>query len=108
MPKKMQIDLFVAFHYPQGKKRMYQNAYVGVMVDTEQGGFEIPNGLSRGMIDVLRNYLGGKLDVKPDMIYIENVIRMDDEQPVPNAKDSAEDTMGKWRGNPEDDPGLSL
>lgn len=108
MPKTMQIDLFVAFHYPQGKRRMYQNAYVGVMVDTEQGGFEVPKGLSRGMIDVLRNYLGGQLDVKPDMIYIENVIRMDDEQPASNTAPDESDTIGKWRGNSRDDPVLPV
>ena len=87
MPKEMQIDLFVAYHFPRGKRREYGNAYVGVMVDAENEGFVMPEGVSRGMIEVLRKFLADKTELKSEMIHIENVVRLEPEE-VPDYGDN--------------------
>ena len=68
------VDFFVSYTYRSGRKKsMSDDAFIGLLV---QDGFEIPDGLTRGMISEVRKYLANQHQVKPSQVTINNVVRL--------------------------------
>jgi len=76
MDKKMQIDLFVSYSYRTGRNKEHRDdAAVGLMVQGGEG-VVVPEGITRGMIEPLRQYLADAHQVKPNQVRLENIIRL--------------------------------
>lgn len=76
--KELSLDVYIAYHVPRSKQgnmrhqREYHNAHVSLMVDpTVQG---VPDGLTRSMVEVLRQKIAKEHDVDMIHVYIENIM----------------------------------